>query len=77
MADEVSDTESIARSVQKFDGPNTENLIFLATKMEDNMIKKKNETKANKSGAKKHAYFSDEIFDYIHMISCCRLFLLA
>ena len=76
-ADEVSDTESITGFEQEFDQPDTENLLLLATEGEDEMVKKKNEKKANKSDAEKRANLSNEIFDYIHVAPCRRLFLLA
>lgn len=77
MADKVLDKESIASSEQELDKPDIENLLLLATKVEDNMIKKKNKKKANKSDTKKHANLSNEICNYIHIPPFRRLFLLA
>ena len=77
MANHVLDMELIAGFEQEFDEPDTENLLLLTTEMEDNIVKKKNEKKANKSNAKKHITLSNEIFNYIHVTPCHRVFLLT
>lgn len=73
----MSDMKSIAGFKQKLDEPDTKNLLLLATKKEDKMVKKKNKKKTNKSDTKKLANLSNKIFDYIHIALCRRLFLLT
>ncbi|MCJ1348467.1 hypothetical protein MMC31_006699 [Peltigera leucophlebia] len=82
-----SDTESAAGSVTssvadfEADGFDLEDADLFSgliiTDADENQLKKKKARQASKSDAQKRANLPDEIFDYIHVARCKRLFSLA
>lgn len=77
---DTSDTESIAKSeVGNINNNADADLmaIFLATKADKNKTNKKKDQKLKQTYATKGAKIIHEIFDYIHITQCKRLFSLV
>lgn len=74
---DIPDADSVAES-ENADFED-EDLIaaFLASEADESRIKKKQDQKAKQTDAAKRAKIPDEIFDYIHVARCRRLFSLA
>lgn len=78
-ANDVSDLESVADlEVDEFYNPATTQLFdILTTEAKQEFQARRSKKKTSKSDAKKRAKLPDEIFDYIHVAKCRRLFTLA
>lgn len=77
--DDLSELESIARSEADVNFAKGADFFLgaLATDAEQDHFKKKKEKQASEIDAAKRAKLSNEIFDYIHVARCQRLFSLA
>lgn len=83
--EDLSDAESVAGSAAgseadfDIDDVDEADLIsgLLATEADETQLSKKKERKSNKSDAAKRANLSEEIFEYIHVARCRRLYALA
>lgn len=84
--DHESDTESVVGSVVDSVGSETDGFdmedadLFsrlIITDADENQLKKKKARQTSKSDAQKRANLPDEIFNYIHVARCRRLFALA
>ena len=77
--DKLSDLESGAESEGDFELDEKANPFsgILASDADQNQRQRKKELKANETDAAKRAKLPNEIFDYIHVARCRRLFSLA
>lgn len=77
--DELSDSESVAKSECDFELDEEADLFsgILASNADQNRRQRKKEVKANQTDVEKRAKLPNEIFDYIYVARCQRLFSLA
>lgn len=77
--DKLSDSKSIAKLNSDFELDEEANLFsgILALDVDQNQRQRKKELKANKTDTAKQVKLLNEIFDYIHIAKCQKLFSLA
>lgn len=77
--EEISESESIIGSEADFDNIDDDDVMatLLATDAEGSRNKAKKDQQTNRTNEKKRENLADEIFDYIHVARCRRLFSLA